>query len=68
MIAGKIGLVFYSLRKGFKAFIPIIILIVFTLIGALIFMTIEGPNEKYELEQLKLKRQQQLDVSFYIMV
>jgi hypothetical protein len=45
-----------------RSFVPIIILIVFTLIGGVIFMTIEGPHERYEMEKLKHERERLLEV------
>jgi hypothetical protein len=42
--------------------LPIFVLLLFTVIGAVMFMLIEGPNEEYELEQLKRQREKLLEV------
>lgn len=61
MIAGKVSILLEDVKKGFKSFIPIIILLIYTAIGAVIFMAIEGPNEKYEMEQLRQQREKLLE-------
>ncbi|KAI6191263.1 Ion channel [Aphelenchoides bicaudatus] len=61
MIAGKISDLMANVKASVRSFIPIIILIVFTLIGGVIFMSIEGPHEKYELEKLKHERERLLE-------
>ncbi|TKR81937.1 hypothetical protein L596_015730 [Steinernema carpocapsae] len=43
-------------KAGLHALVPVIILFIFTLIGALIFYVIEEPNEAYELRQLATER------------
>jgi hypothetical protein len=45
-----------SLRQGAKPILPLLILIVYTVVGAVIFMLIEKPNEVYELQKLKAER------------
>lgn len=62
MIVGRIADVLQNVKAGVRSFIPIIILIIFTLIGGIIFMSIEGPNERYELEKLKHERDRLLEV------
>lgn len=62
MLVGKIGLFLSNIKTGLRSFVPIIILIIFTLIGAVMFMSIEGPYEKYELEKLKHERERLLEV------
>ncbi|KAI6243841.1 Ion channel [Aphelenchoides fujianensis] len=61
MLAGKISVLLDEVRQGVRAFVPVIILVLFTLIGGAIFMAIEGPNEQYELEKLKHEREQLLE-------
>ena len=40
-------------------------MLLYTVIGAIIFWLIEGPNEKYELEQLRREREKLLeDIAF----
>jgi hypothetical protein len=39
----------------------VLILLLYTVVGAIIFMLIEGPNEEYELEQLKRQREKLLE-------
>ncbi|KAL3072642.1 hypothetical protein niasHS_017616 [Heterodera schachtii] len=56
LIAGKAHILLTRFKHGFRSFVPILVLLVYTIIGALIFMLIEGPNEKYELEQLRQRR------------
>ena len=41
--------------------LPVLILLLYTVIGAIIFWLIEGPNEKYELEQLRREREKLLE-------
>uniref|UniRef100_A0A1I8AV49 Ion channel n=1 Tax=Steinernema glaseri TaxID=37863 RepID=A0A1I8AV49_9BILA len=48
-------------KEAIHALVPVLILAVFTLIGALIFYVIEEPNEKYELMQLKAEREKLLE-------
>lgn len=63
MIVGRVVLgVLTDIKHGARSIIPIFVLVFFTVIGALIFMAIEGPNEKYEMEQLKLYREKLLEV------
>ncbi|KAI6173830.1 hypothetical protein M3Y98_01124400 [Aphelenchoides besseyi] len=61
MIAGKINVLLENIRNGFRSVIPVLILIAFTIIGAAIFMTIEGPNELYELKKLRDERAKLLE-------
>jgi hypothetical protein len=68
IFAGHVGNLFTSLKKGFRAVIPILILLVYTLAGAIIFMTIEGPNEQYELKKLKQQRERHMEVIFILIV
>ena len=57
LIAGHVNEVVKSIQHGFKAFIPVVILLVYTFFGALIFMAIEGPNEEYQME-LDIKKRE----------
>uniref|UniRef100_A0A183BLS9 Ion_trans_2 domain-containing protein n=1 Tax=Globodera pallida TaxID=36090 RepID=A0A183BLS9_GLOPA len=56
LIAGRANFLLTRFKHGFKSFVPVLVLLVYTVVGALIFMLIEGPNEKYELEQLRQQR------------
>ncbi|VDL80286.1 unnamed protein product [Nippostrongylus brasiliensis] len=49
----------------FSALLPLLGLIVYTLLGAILFSELEGPNEQYELEQLKKQRQELFDATVY---
>uniref|UniRef100_A0A914CHZ6 Potassium channel domain-containing protein n=1 Tax=Acrobeloides nanus TaxID=290746 RepID=A0A914CHZ6_9BILA len=40
-----------ALEKGIRGLLPLLALLIYTLIGAWIFMHIEGPNEKFQLEK-----------------
>jgi hypothetical protein len=40
-----------ALEKGIRGLLPLLALLIYTLIGAYIFMHIEGPNEKFQLEE-----------------
>ncbi|KAK6760199.1 hypothetical protein RB195_021624 [Necator americanus] len=42
----------------FPALLPLLGLIVYTVLGALLFSELEGPNEQYELELLKKQREE----------
>jgi len=61
MIAGKIALLMTSLKESVRSFIPVIILVVFTCIGGAIFVAIEAPNERFELEELRDERAKLLE-------
>ncbi|KAI6227083.1 hypothetical protein M3Y95_00689200 [Aphelenchoides besseyi] len=61
MIAGKINVLLDNIRNGFRSVIPVVILVAFTIVGAAIFMTIEGPNELYELKKLRDERAKLLE-------
>lgn len=63
MIAGHVSSVLSNVKAGFRSLLPVVILIIYTIIGALMFMAIEGPNEKYELEKLHKERAELLEVS-----
>jgi hypothetical protein len=39
----------------------VFILLLYTIIGAIIFMLIEGPNEEYEREKLRREREKLLE-------
>lgn len=62
MIAVHISNILKNIKKGFKALIPIFVLIIYTIIGGIIFMTIEGPNELYELELNHQNQEKLLEV------
>uniref|UniRef100_A0A915D4A2 Potassium channel domain-containing protein n=1 Tax=Ditylenchus dipsaci TaxID=166011 RepID=A0A915D4A2_9BILA len=64
MFAGKVTIL-NDVKKSFKALVPIIVLLIYTVIGTVIFMAIEGPNEKYEKEQLKQQREKLLEDTAY---
>ncbi|KHJ97805.1 Ion channel [Oesophagostomum dentatum] len=49
----------------FHALLPLLGLILYTLLGALLFSELEGPNEQYELEQLKKQRDELFDNTVY---
>lgn len=53
------------LRTNAKAVLPLLGLIVYTLLGAILFTELEGPNEQYELEQLKKQRQELFETTVY---
>ncbi|WKY14442.1 hypothetical protein Q1695_000187 [Nippostrongylus brasiliensis] len=53
------------LRNSARALLPLLGLIVYTLLGAILFSELEGPNEQYELEQLKKQRQELFDATVY---
>ncbi|KAK0405851.1 hypothetical protein QR680_018235 [Steinernema hermaphroditum] len=55
-------------KTAIHALVPVLILAVFTLIGALIFYVIEGPNEKYELEQLQKQREHLLEETAFRLI
>lgn len=53
-----------SLLKGnLKSILPILFLIIYTIIGAFIFMVLEGPNEINELKLLINERENLIEVS-----
>uniref|UniRef100_A0A914KWH5 Potassium channel domain-containing protein n=1 Tax=Meloidogyne incognita TaxID=6306 RepID=A0A914KWH5_MELIC len=57
MIAGQVQGLLQKFKHDFKSLIPIFVLCVYTIIGAIIFMLIEGPNEEFELDKLKTQRE-----------
>lgn len=47
---------------AFAGFLPLIILAIYTIVGALIFREIEGPNEEFTLETMKEEREKLIEV------
>lgn len=62
MIVQKLAQVLSDLKSGIRSVVPVILLVFYSIIGALIFVSIEGPNEEYELRQLKAQREKLLEV------
>ncbi|KIH49547.1 Ion channel, partial [Ancylostoma duodenale] len=54
-----------QLFRRFLALLPLLGLIVYTLLGALLFSELEGPNEQYELELLKKQRDELFENTVY---
>lgn len=63
LFAGRVSNFFTHLGQGIRGLLPLLVLLIYTIIGALIFMAIEGPNEQYQLEQLQKERDQLLEVN-----
>ncbi|CAD5234593.1 unnamed protein product [Bursaphelenchus xylophilus] len=61
MIAQHIANLMGNLKQGVRSVLPVVILLVFTIVGAFMFLSVEGPNEKYQLEQLKKEREKLLE-------
>ncbi|CAD5229143.1 unnamed protein product [Bursaphelenchus okinawaensis] len=61
MIAQHIANLMGNVKQGVRSVLPVIILLVFTIVGAFMFLSVEGPNEKYQLEQLKMEREKLLE-------
>uniref|UniRef100_A0A914CQC7 Potassium channel domain-containing protein n=1 Tax=Acrobeloides nanus TaxID=290746 RepID=A0A914CQC7_9BILA len=61
LFAAQVSDFFTTLREGIRGLVPLFVLLIYTIIGALIFMSIEGPNEQFQLEQLKKERDQLLE-------
>uniref|UniRef100_A0A7E4VYD8 Ion channel n=1 Tax=Panagrellus redivivus TaxID=6233 RepID=A0A7E4VYD8_PANRE len=57
MIAEHVRDLFADIKKGFRGLIPVLVLIVLTVIGAVLFMTLEGPNEEFNLKNLSEERE-----------
>ncbi|CAJ0610306.1 unnamed protein product [Cylicocyclus nassatus] len=55
----------HSLQNQAKALLPLLFLILYTLLGALLFSELEGPNEQYELEVLKKQRHDLFENTVY---
>jgi hypothetical protein len=68
MLAGRVSVLLTNVKESVRGVVPIIILIVFTILGGIIFMSIEGPNEKYELEKLKQERERLLEVYICVLI
>ncbi|PIO72275.1 hypothetical protein TELCIR_05801 [Teladorsagia circumcincta] len=64
-IARKCTGVLTGLRGQAKALLPLLGLIVYTLLGAILFSELEGPNEQYELEQLQKQRKELFENTVY---
>lgn len=48
---------FRSVQRGIKPLLPLVLLVIYTLLGAVMFMLIEQPNEIYQLQQTKQERE-----------
>ncbi|RCN36391.1 Ion channel [Ancylostoma caninum] len=64
-IASTCSRLLASLQNQVKALLPLLGLIVYTLLGALLFSELEGPNEQYELELLKKQRDELFENTVY---
>ncbi|KAK5979970.1 TWiK family of potassium channels protein 18 [Trichostrongylus colubriformis] len=64
-IARKFAGLISALRNRAKALLPLLGLIIYTLLGAILFSELEGPNEQYELEQLRKERQELFESTVY---
>lgn len=65
VVALKMTSLFSNVKQSLRGCIPIIVLIIFTLIGAILFKTVEGPHEEESLRLLKAKREKLLEVEFF---
>ncbi|VDM41195.1 unnamed protein product [Toxocara canis] len=65
MIAQGIRKLLAAIRDGVHALIPILLLLLYTVLGAMIFYYVEGPNERTELEALKRERAELLESTAY---
>jgi hypothetical protein len=65
ILAGRVDWLLSNVKQNVRGCVPIIVLIVFTLIGAILFKTIEGPHEEEELRNLKAKREKLLEVGIF---
>ena len=61
MIAGKVHVLVHRFKHGFRSLLPVLILLMYTVVGAIIFWLIEGPNEEYELGKMKWEREKLLE-------
>ncbi|XGW35785.1 hypothetical protein V3C99_019179 [Haemonchus contortus] len=64
-IARRCANLFAGLRTRAKALLPLLGLIFYTLLGAILFSELEGPNEQYEMEQLQKQRQELFENTVY---
>lgn len=63
MIAEGVRALLQAIRHGVQALIPIFLLLLYTVLGAVIFYYVESPNERTELETLKRERAELLEVT-----
>ncbi|CAJ0959133.1 unnamed protein product, partial [Mesorhabditis belari] len=56
MLAEGVRSLIGAARDGLRSLLPIVILAFYTILGALLFMTLEAPNELHTLETLKKER------------
>ncbi|KAE9419390.1 hypothetical protein Angca_003338 [Angiostrongylus cantonensis] len=64
-IAHRCSALFSHLRDRTKALLPLLGLLLYTLLGAVLFCELEGPNEQYELAQLKKQREELFESTVY---
>uniref|UniRef100_A0A914ZNI9 Potassium channel domain-containing protein n=1 Tax=Parascaris univalens TaxID=6257 RepID=A0A914ZNI9_PARUN len=65
MIAEGVRIILQTIRHGIQALIPIFLLLLYTILGAVIFYYVESPNEQTELETLKRERAELLESTAY---
>ncbi|CAJ0578894.1 unnamed protein product, partial [Mesorhabditis spiculigera] len=61
MIAEWVRSLIGTFREGFRSLLPVFILALYTLVGAVLFMTLEAPNELNEMENLKKDREELME-------
>uniref|UniRef100_F1LFD9 TWiK family of potassium channels protein 18 n=1 Tax=Ascaris suum TaxID=6253 RepID=F1LFD9_ASCSU len=65
MIAEGVRTLLQAIRHGVQALIPIFLLLLYTVLGAVIFYYVESPNERTELETLASERAELLESTAY---
>ena len=55
-----------ELEQGIRGLLPLLVLVSYTIFGAFIFQTIEGPYEKFQLEKARREHILLLEVNFFM--
>jgi hypothetical protein len=61
MIFNTVSNVFSAIKADISSLVPMLILLIYTLFGAVLFLTIESPNEIYLMKEREAERARLVD-------